>query len=69
MAIVKKGRQDLVMLKVLAPRLELFRGLADSLTELDERVAKLKFLPSSSVIILSDYAFAVSDDVTFLTTR
>jgi hypothetical protein len=32
-------------------------------------VFKLKFLHSSSVIILSDYAFAVSDDVGFLTTR
>ena len=32
-------------------------------------VARLKFLPSSSVIFLSDYAFAVSDDVGFLTTR
>jgi len=38
-------------------------------TTLHVRTFKLKFLSSSSVIILSDYAFAVSEDVGFLTTR
>ena len=40
LAIAQKGRQDFLMPQVLAPRLELFRGLADILAELDKGISE-----------------------------
>ena len=39
-AIAYKGRQDFLMSQILAPRLELFRGLANILAELDKGIPK-----------------------------
>src|ERR1019366_8775682 len=39
-AVAGKSRQDLFMPEVLAPRLELFRGLTDILAELDKCISK-----------------------------
>jgi hypothetical protein len=36
LAIAQKGRQNFLMSQVLAPRLELFRRLADLLADLDK---------------------------------
>ena len=40
LAIAQKGRQDFLMAQVLAPRLELFRGLADFLAQLDQSISE-----------------------------
>jgi hypothetical protein len=40
LAIAQEGGQDLLMPQVLAPRLELFRSLADLLAELDKGVSE-----------------------------
>jgi hypothetical protein len=39
-ALAKKGRQDLLMSEVLAPRPEFFDGFAYFLSESDERISE-----------------------------
>jgi hypothetical protein len=56
LAIAYKGGQDFLMPQILAPRLELFRGLANILAELDKGIPKAMWVEIWQASIGKDFA-------------